>query len=333
MPHRVFLLQDARTFDVEDGETVLEAALRQGVPLAHECQFGACGTCRIELMEGRVRYDDWPAALPPEADVGALALACQARPLSDLVISAQPAAADLPPSRRCEAVVSEVRALTPEVTHLTLELQGTEEVSYLAGQYLNLYTSDGSPRSFSMASGPRGQQIDLHVRRIPGGRFTASQLPRLRPGDALTVELPLGSFRLNREAWRPLVMVATGTGLAPIKSILESLFDDDDCPPVWLYWGMRTEADLYLDEEIRSWASRLYEFQYVPVLSRPAAGWRGRRGHVQQAVVEDLPDLSEHALYLCGSPDMIRDATGLFTAHGAQLAHLHADGFTFQFAA
>jgi CDP-4-dehydro-6-deoxyglucose reductase len=253
--------------------------------------------------------------------------------MSDLVIHVQPPATDLPPSRRRKAVVRALRALTPEVTHLTLELQDTEEATYLAGQYLNLITVDGSPRSFSMASSPRGNQLELHVRRIEGGRFTATQLPKMRAGDALTVEFPLGNFRLHREAWRPLVMVATGTGLAPIRSILASLFDDDDCPPVWLYWGMRTEADLYLDEEIRNWAARLYEFQYVPVLSRPDAAWQGRRGHVQQAVIDDLPDLSEHAIYLCGSPDMIRDASALFTAHGAQLPHLYSDGFTFQRAA
>ena len=125
-------------------------------------------------------------------------------------------------------------------------------------------------------------------------------------------------------------MVATGTGIAPLKSILESLLDDDDCPPVSLYWGMRTEADLYLDDVIRSWQGRLYEFRYVPVLSRGGPSWRGRRGHVQQAVIADLPDLSEHGIYLCGSPAMIDEAKNEFAAHGAQLDHLYVDAFTFQ---
>ena len=144
------------------------------------------------------------------------------------------------------------------------------------------------------------------------------------------VELPLGNFRLHAEDYRPLLMVATGTGLAPIKSMLESLMGDDDCPPVSLYWGMRTEADLYLHDEIQTWADRLYEFQYVPVLSRASDSWTGRRGHVQDAVLADLPDLSEHAIYLCGSPNMIADAKVAFAARGASMDHLYADSFVFQ---
>jgi CDP-4-dehydro-6-deoxyglucose reductase len=125
-------------------------------------------------------------------------------------------------------------------------------------------------------------------------------------------------------------MAATGTGLAPIKSMLESLMDDRDCPPVSLYWGVRTEADLYLADEIRTWGERLYEFDFVPVLSRASENWRGRRGHVQDAVVQDFGDLSEHALYLCGSPAMIADARQRFLRLNASPEHVYVDGFTFQ---
>src|SRR5262245_26174521 len=125
-------------------------------------------------------------------------------------------------------------------------------------------------------------------------------------------------------------MVATGTGLAPIKNILESLLDDPDYPPVTLYWGMRTAADRYLHNEIQAWSGRLSEFRYVPVLSRADGAWTGRRGHVQQAVAEDFDDLSAHAIYLCGSPNMIAEARITFSARGASMAHLYADGFHFQ---
>ena len=154
----------------------------------------------------------------------------------------------------------------------------------------------------------------------------------LRAGDTLEVELPHGSFSLRKEDYRPLLMVATGTGLAPIKSMLESLMDDPDCPPVWLYWGMRSAADLYLHDEIARWGERLYDFQYVPVLSRADEGWQGRRGYVHDAVAADLSDLSEHAIYLCGSPNMIRDAKQTFMVLGAQSPFIYADGFTFQHA-
>jgi CDP-4-dehydro-6-deoxyglucose reductase len=195
---------------------------------------------------------------------------------------------------------------------------------------MNVHLEDGSHRSFSMASAPNGNLADFHVRRIPGGRFTEGHLAQLQPGDMLDVELPLGTFRFHEEDYRSIVMVATGTGLSPIKCILESLMDDPECPPVWLYWGMRSEADLYLHDEIAQWASRLYEFQYVPVLSRPGASWQGRRGYVQDAVLQDHPDMSEHSVYLCGSPRMISDAKKAFLDQGASVDHIYVDGFNFQ---
>jgi CDP-4-dehydro-6-deoxyglucose reductase len=215
--------------------------------------------------------------------------------------------------------------------NLQLEIEG-EGLKYLPGQYMNVLLEDGTHRSFSMASAPAGNLVDFHVRQIPGGRFTESGLKRLAAGDRLDVEIPVGTFRLHAEDYRPLVMVATGTGLAPIKSMLESLMDDADCPPVSLYWGVRTEADLYLAHEIRGWGERLYEFDFVPVLSRPDAAWPGRRGHVQDAVAEDFGDLSEHALYLCGSPAMIGEAKHRFLGLGASADHVYVDGFTFQHA-
>jgi CDP-4-dehydro-6-deoxyglucose reductase len=201
---------------------------------------------------------------------------------------------------------------------------------YRPGQHMNVLLGDGTHRSFSMASVPDGNIADFHVRRIPGGRFTDVLLPQLQAGDMLDVELPHGTFRYHEEDYRSLVMVATGTGLSPIKCILESLMDDPDCPPVWLYWGMRTEEDLYLHDEIEQWGSRLYEFRYVPVLSRASGAWSGRRGYVQDAVLQDHEDMSEHAIYLCGSPNMISDAKKAFLARGASVDHIYVDGFNFQ---
>jgi CDP-4-dehydro-6-deoxyglucose reductase len=197
---------------------------------------------------------------------------------------------------------------------------------------MNVVLPDGETRSFSMASAPAGNLVDFHVRRIPGGRYTDQWLGQAQAGAGVEIEAPLGVFSYHEEDWRPLIMMATGTGIAPIKAILESLLDNEDCPPVTLYWGMRTEADLYLRDEIESWAGRLYEFNFVPVLSRAGADWQGRRGHVQQAVLEDHQDLSEHAFYLCGAPDMIHQAKSLLAARGASLDHMYSDSFTFQHA-
>jgi CDP-4-dehydro-6-deoxyglucose reductase len=333
MAYRVQLLETDTSFTVEDGETVLEGADRAGLHLPHDCRFGTCGTCRVRLASGSVGYEDFPAGLSEEEAAAGFALACQARPRSDLLVQPERKLAPCSDPARHQATVAAVRTLGPDVTHLTLELPPEVELVYRPGQYVNLFLEDGSARSFSMASRPDGNRLDFHMRRIPQGRFTHHRVDALRPGERLEVELPLGGFCHHPEDYRPLLLVATGTGLAPLKSIAESLMDSEDCPPVALYWGMRTEADLYLHEELVAWKDRFDDFSYVPVLSRAGAGWQGRRGHVQQAVAEDFPDLSEHAIYLCGSPDMVEQARRDFLALGASIDHIYSDSFTFQSAA
>ena len=330
MNHRVVWLETGQSFDVATGEAVLEAALRSQIALPHECQFGGCGTCRVRVVDGTVGYEDeLPMGLALEEAEAGYALACQARPSTDLVISVEQATACSAPIR-VNATVEELYAMGPDVTHLRLRLPEDAGLVYHPGQYMNVQLGDGRHRSFSMASKPDGNSVDFHVRRIPGGKFTDQHLQDLRGGSPLEVELPLGNFRFHAEDYRPLVMVATGTGLAPLKSMLEALMGDDECPPVSLYWGMRTEADLYLHKEIQAWAEHLYEFQYVPVLSRADSNWTGRRGYVQDAVLADLADLSEHAIYLCGSPTMIADAKVAFIERGASMDHIYADSFVFQ---
>ncbi len=329
MEHRVHWLEGDTTFTVARGESVLDAALRQQVALPHDCRFGGCGTCRVKLLEGRVQYEEQPFALADEDMARGEAIACQARPCSDLVLSVAPPLQCSPPAR-LRAVVKGIAPLGSDVAHLQLRLPEEQSLVYHPGQYMNVLLGDDRHRSFSMASRPDGGAVDFHVRRIAGGRFTDQALAALRPGDVLNVEVPLGQFRYHREDERPIAMLATGTGLAPLKAMLEALMDDDDCPPVHLYWGMRDEGGLYLHGQIPAWAERLYEFRYVPVLSRPGAGWNGRTGYVQQALLQDLPDLSEHAVYLCGSPAMVADARSAVIAHGADPAHVYADAFTFQ---
>jgi len=328
MAHRVLWLQAQCSFEIEDGETVLDAARRQGVDLPHECTFGGCGTCRMTVLEGRVRYDELPLALTEEECAQGIGLACQALADTDLVIGIETAVHSAPTV--LDAVVQELRPLAPDVQLLRLALPQDHGVVYQPGQYLNIRLEDGGHRSFSMANPPAGTAVELQIRRIEGGRFTDRVLAGLRAGDRLQVEMPHGAFYYRERDYQPMVFAATGTGLAPIKAILESLLDNDDCPPSRLYWGMRSQRDLYLLDEIAAWSGRLYEFEFIPVLSRPAAGWQGRTGYVQDAILQDLPDLSEHALYLCGSPNMIQDAKTRFTQAGANPDRIYADSFTFQ---
>lgn len=333
MSHRVILLEPAADFMVEDGESILEAAGRAGVAMPHECTFGGCGTCRVKLVEGAVAYDEGelPLALSEAEHAQGYALACQARATSDVVLEVPPRGPILADPVRITATLARLHRPCDSVIHLTLALPQGGLPDYRPGQYMNVLLPDGSTRSFSMASPPReGGEIDFHIRRIPGGHFTDTVLAQAAPGMPLQIEAPLGAFCYHPEDYRPLLMVATGTGLAPIKAILESLLDDPDCPPVRLYWGVRTEADLYMRDVIEGWKDRLYEFEFVPVLSRADASWTGRRGHVQDAVAQDYEDLSEHAIYLCGSPDMVVEAKAVFATLGASLDHIYADSFTFQ---
>ena len=330
MVYRVQVAETEQAFEVAPNETILAAALRANVNLPHDCRLGGCGTCRIRLVEGSVTYAEFPLALTPDEESGGYALACQAMPAGDLVISPGRRLTEMPSAARHHAVVTAVRPVSTLVTHLVLEIPEAAFLDYLPGQYMNVMLPDGSTRSFSMASIPQDNRVDFQIRQIEGGSFTQGMLQRVRAGDTLAVDLPLGTFHLHAEDDRPLLMVATGTGIAPIKAILESLMDNPGCPPVSLYWGGRTAADLFLLDEIRTWGRRLFEFNFVPVLSRADAAWDGRRGHVQHVVTADFDDLSEHAIYLCGSPAMIVDAKLAFIARRASMEHTYTEGFSHQ---
>jgi CDP-4-dehydro-6-deoxyglucose reductase, E3 len=330
MVYRVRVAETEQTFEVTPDETILAAALRANINLPHDCKLGGCGTCRIKLVEGSVTYAEFPLALTPDEESLGYALACQAMPAGDLVIKPAGGLTEMPPTARYRAVVTSVRPVSPLVMHLALELPAATSLNYRPGQYMNVALPDGTTRSFSMASVPRDNRVDFHIRQIGGGFFTQGMLRRMQVGDKLEVDLPLGVFHLHAEDDRPLLMVATGTGIAPIKAILESLMDHPDCPPVSLYWGGRTAADLFLLDEIQAWGERLFEFNFVPVLSRADAAWEGRRGHVQHAVTADFDDLSEHAIYLCGSPAMIADAKLAFIDRRASMEHIYSEGFSHQ---
>lgn len=334
MAYQVTWMQTKQSFEVHAYESVLDAALRQGVEFPHECTFGGCGTCRMKVETGSIAYPDGelPLAMSEEEHAEGYALACQARAQSDLVVSADNGPKCTAP-RRLSATVAELFMHTPDVYHLAIDLPEGHGVEYGAGQYLNLVLPDGEHRSFSMSAPPAGDRITLQIRKIKGGRFTEEILAGTKPGDQLEVEMPHGTFYYHDKDYQPMIFAATGTGFAPIKAIIESLLDDEDCPPIHFYWGMRDEGDLYLLDEINSWAGRLYEFTFIPVLSRASDGWTGRRGYVQDAIAEDFADLSEHSIYLCGSPHMVQDAKVVVGMAGAALNKIYSDSFVFQNAA
>ena len=300
-------------FGVEEGESVLTAALRQDLVLPYGCRNGACGSCKGRIVEGRVDYGAYQKkALTEEERAHGKALFCQARPLTDLVIEARTigAAKDIP-IRTLPCRVQKMERLADDVMALHLKLPANERLQFLAGQYIEFLLKDGSRRSFSMGNAPHDDElIQLHVRRVAGGQFTDHVFGRMKERDILRFEGPLGTFFLREDSAKPIVFVASGTGFAPIKSIIEHALRKGATRPMVLYWGGRRPKDLYMDALARQWP-----IKYVPVISDPLPedGWTGRTGFVHRAAMEDFPDLSAHQVYACGVPVMVDAAKRDFT--------------------
>jgi len=335
MSYRISLQPGDHSFDAADGQTVLEAAHDAGLLLPHSCRDGACGACKGRIVQGSVDYGKYSAGALSAADQAeGYALFCCAKPLSDLVLEARNVtrAGDIP-VRKLPSRVQKLQRLADDVMLLDLKLPASETFRFKAGQYIDILLADGQRRSFSIANAPHdASHIELHVRRIDGGRFTSHVFEGMKEKDILRIEGPLGSFWLREDSQRPIVMVAGGTGFAPIKSIVEHAVETGLQRPVTLYWGSRDRAGLYLDELARGWESRLPNLRYIPVLSdeKPGDAWDGRRGLVHQAVLDDFADLSGHEVYACGAPAMIDAARAGFTAErGLPEGAFFADAFTF----
>ena len=331
MSHCVRIAGSGETFMVGPEESVLAAALSANLNLAHDCKSGTCGTCRVKLVEGQISYREEPMGLLPEEAEAGYALACQARLLTDLVIEAevQPALAAEPARHRASGLRDQ--AAQPR-RHAALTGTARAQLVQLPSRPARQHP-DGGRAAAQLLDGLGAQEQPLRPAYPEDSRrrFHRRPAPGIGGGENLDVELPLGSFFLRKEDFRPLLMVATGTGLAPIKSILESLMEEpDDCPPSLLYWGTREPDGLYLHDDLATWSERLPEFEYRPVLSRGGLDWDGRRGHVQDAVLSDIEDLSEYAIYLCGSPEMVASAKASFIQNGASLNHIYTDSFLFQ---
>jgi CDP-4-dehydro-6-deoxyglucose reductase len=332
--HTVTLQPSGQQFQVNDGETILAAALRQGFVLPYSCKGGTCGTCKGKIVAGSVDYGVYQArALTEEEKAQGKALLCQAKPLGDLVLEARSvgAAKDIQ-IKTLPCRVQAMTRLSDDAMALKLKLPANEKLNFLAGQYLEFLLKDGSRRSFSMANAPHDAElIELHVRHVAGGQFTDHVFGKMKERDILRFEGPLGTFFLREDSDKPIVFVASGTGFAPIKSIIEHMLHKGIRRPAALYWGGRRPTDLYMDALARSWESQ--GIRYVPVISdaRPEDQWDGRKGFVHRAVIQDFPDLSGHQVYACGVPVMVEAARKDFRAACAlPEEEFYADSFTTQ---
>lgn len=333
MPHRVTIQSSGHAFTVSDGETVLAAALREGIVIAYGCRHGTCGTCKGRLLEGTVDYGTYREQAMTEAEKRAgMALFCQAKPRSDLLIQCREigtAVAGIQ-IKMLPARVMKMTLGAPDVMLLELKLPANEKLRFLAGQYVDLVLRNGIRRSFSMANAPHDDAfLQLHLRNY-GGPFSQHVFGAMKEKDILRIEGPFGTFFLREESAKPIVLLASGTGFAPIKAMVEHALQAGMARPMTLYWGCRVRADLYLHELAQRWHDE-GRLRYVPVLSdAPASdGWTGRTGFVHEAVMADFPDLSGHQVYACGVPVMVEAAHRDFTAKcGLFEDEFFSDSFT-----
>ena len=337
MTFRITLKPSERHFDVATDETLLNGAIRASIGLPYGCKDGACGSCKSRLLEGRVLHGAHAEkALSAAEEAQGLVLTCCATPQSDCVVEARSVAgAGEHPVVKLPGRILSLERLAADVMKLRVQLPANQAFSYHAGQYIEFILRDGSRRAYSMANAPHHlgtpPSIELHIRHMPGGLFTDQVFSTVKEKDIVRMEGPFGSFFLREDSSAPIVLLASGTGLAPIKALVERMQQQGITRPTVLYWGCRSRADLYLNDWAEATAAAMPHLRYVPVLSEPLAedGWSGRTGLVHEAVMADLPDLSAHQVYACGAPVMVEAAQRDFTTRcGLPEDAFFADSFT-----
>lgn len=335
MAFHVILKPSGHSFDVPDGKTVLMAALEAGYNLPYSCRAGGCTTCQARIAEGRVDYGRAEDIyLPPSLRAQGYALLCQARPQSDLVVEATELRLHLAMPKVVPCRVKQIiRTLAPDVAIVHLRTPYNDNMLYAAGQYIDFLLDGGKRRSYSIATAPMLEgammDIEIHVRHSAGGLFTDRVFAKLKVGEVLRFEGPLGTFYLREESDKPIIFLAGGTGFGPIKAMIEYALRRKIARRMVLYWGCRARRDLYMAELPQHWAAENPHVSFVPVLSEAVAedDWTGRTGLVHRAVMADWPDLSGHQVYACGAPAMVDAARRDFAQCGLPAAEFFADSF------
>ncbi|MRR51264.1 MAG: CDP-6-deoxy-delta-3,4-glucoseen reductase [Rhodocyclaceae bacterium] len=338
MSFQVTLQPSGHVFSTAADQTLLEAALDAGINVPYGCRNGACGACKGKITEGQVDHGHFQEnALPADQRAAGVTLFCCAKARSDLTIECKEVAgagqiaAKILPCR-----VQKLERLAPDVIALYLQLPANERLQFLAGQFIEFLLKDGKRRAYSIANAPHADSLlEVHIRLVPGGLFTEQVFNTMKEKDILRFEGPHGSFTLREDSDKPIILLAGGTGFAPVKSIVEHAIHNKIQRPMTIYWGSRDRAGLYMDALPRQWAAEHPHIRYVPVLSDPTAAdaWEGRTGLVHQAVLDDFPDapgaMKDVQVYACGAPVMIEAAQRDFAARGLPAEEFFADAFTF----
>jgi CDP-4-dehydro-6-deoxyglucose reductase/ferredoxin-NAD(P)+ reductase (naphthalene dioxygenase ferredoxin-specific) len=318
----------AEPVPVEAGDTILASLLRAGVPFPFSCQAGNCGTCKCELVSGEVlELEHSEHALAPEERAKGIILACRTQVWDDAVVRRIDAEElVLHPSRVMRCRVLELEDLTHDIKGVRLAIEAGGPFVFSAGQYAQLEFAAGLSRHYSMASTPQEAQLVFHIRHMPGGRTSAHVATQLKLGDKVKVSGPLGVAYLRENHAGPALLVAGGSGLAPIQAILRTMLERGHGAPVTLYFGVRSERDLYHEALLKDLAARHSNFSYHVVLSEQKGAAGRRYGLVHEAI--ELPESPQGVMaYLAGPPVMVEAATSLLASRGLLPRQIHADAF------
>ena len=333
MTFNITIKPSNHSFSTEAGETILDAGLKHGHVLPYGCRNGVCGVCKGKVLQGSVDHGNYQGHALSEAEIAAgLTLFCCAKPKSDLIIECHEVSTtqDIP-VKTLPCRVHKLEKLAVDVMALYLKLPANERLQFLAGQYIDILMKDDKPRSFSLANAPHDDEfLQLHIRNIPGGTFTQHVFTAMKERDIMRIKGPMGTFFLREDSDKPIVFVASGTGFAPVKAIIEHALSIGMQRPMHLYWGVRVLADLYMLDLAKQWQT--HGIKFTPVLSEPRVEdhWQGRQGFVHQAVLEDYSDLSGHQVYACGAPIVVESAHRDFTTlRGLPNEEFFSDAFTF----
>jgi CDP-4-dehydro-6-deoxyglucose reductase len=338
MSFQISVLPSGRSFSADSSETLLAAGIRQGIGLPYGCKDGACGSCKCKKISGTVVHGEHQAkALSAEEEAQGLILTCCATAQSDLVLeSRQVTEAGSFPIKKMPVRVVSLEKKSDDVMSVLMQLPATDVMQYHAGQYVEFLLRDGSRRSYSMANAPHtldatAPKVELHIRHMPGGKFTDVVFGTMKEKDILRIEGPYGSFYLREDSDAPIILLASGTGFAPIKALLEHMQHKNIQRPTTLYWGGRRPSDLYMNDWVDAQLKVMPQLTYVPVVSNalPEDAWTGRTGFVHQAVLQDHPQLGAFQVYACGAPIVVESARADYVQKaGLPEEAFFADSFT-----